>query len=60
MPVFWNKVSKTVQKNGFEITRILDGNNSFGFWLPDIRFHDAAELDYLVEVSRSVVFEVSL
>ncbi len=43
-------MSKSVKATGFEITRILENNDSCPFWLPDIRFHDAASVDYIVEV----------
>ena len=64
MPMLWNKLSKTVRSNGFEITRILENNSSCPFWLPDIRFHDAASVDYIVEVLvdmiKSIIFHISI
>lgn len=50
MPLFWNKMSSSVKKNGVELTLILT-NTSIGLWTPDVRFHDAADLDYIVQVT---------
>ncbi len=50
MPVFWNSVSPAMRKAGIELTMLLT-NDSVGMWLPDIRFHDVTEVDYVVEVS---------
>ena len=50
MPVFWNSVSPAMRKAGIELTMLLT-NDSVGMWLPDIRFHDVVEVDYVVEVS---------
>lgn len=52
MPLFWNKMSKSVQQNGFELTLILQQNTSIGFWTPDIRFHDVSDLDFIVQTIR--------
>lgn len=52
MPVFWAKMSNSVRSNGFEITKLIDPNlGKIPFWLPDIRFHDAASIDAIVQVS---------
>ncbi len=51
MPIFWNKVDKRIQTFGIEITPLLSiGNSSVGVFLPDVRFHDASELEYIVQV----------
>ncbi len=34
---------------GVELTLILT-NSSIGLWTPDVRFHDASDLNYLVQV----------
>eukprot|EP01034_Spumella_vulgaris_P036563 gene36563-45091_t len=44
-------MSKSVQKNGVELTLILT-NSSIGLWTPDVRFHDAADLNYIVQTIR--------
>lgn len=49
-------MSKSVRTNGFELTRMYENNGDIPFWLPDIRFHDAAEVDYIVEVQKSFIF----
>ena len=36
-----------IRRTGFELTLL---QNTVDFWHPDIRFHDAADLNYLVEV----------
>jgi hypothetical protein len=51
MPVFWKKLSAQAQQVGFEITSILAINTSIGYWTPDIRFHDAASVDYIAQVN---------
>lgn len=55
MPEFWKRMSKTIQKNGIELTMLLT-NDSVGMWVPDIRFHDVAQIDYIVEVSLFTSF----
>jgi hypothetical protein len=49
MPIFWEKMSPDVQKYGFEFTRFQPTIN---FWKPDIRFHDAATANTIVETIR--------
>lgn len=44
-------MSPKVRKEGFELTNILESDLGIKIWTPDIRFHDAAELDYLAYVS---------
>lgn len=56
MPAFWKKMSKTVQKNGIELTNLLNLNDSAGIWMPDIRFHDVVEVDYVVEVRNKSLY----
>jgi hypothetical protein len=52
MPIFWNKMSADVQDVGIEVTKLIDPNQAqMPFWLPDIRFHDAASLTSIIEVS---------
>ena len=52
MPLFWSRVDPKIRKNGFEITPLITNGNTttVGVFMPDIRFHDAAELDYIVQV----------
>ena len=49
MSVFWSKCSKSMKKDGFDLTRLVD-NGEVSFWLPDIRFHDLAEMEALAGV----------
>jgi hypothetical protein len=51
MPAFWKRMSPRVRRDGFELTNILDSELGIKIWTPDIRFHDAAELEYLAYVS---------
>ncbi len=55
MPLFWNRVDPKIRKYGFEITPFLNNGNTsnVGVFLPDIRFHDVTDLNYIVEVSSS-------
>lgn len=56
MPIFWNKVDKRIQTFGIEITPLLSiGNSSVGVFLPDVRFHDASELEYIVQVCLRLI-----
>ena len=54
MPVFWNKMSKSVQANGIELTALVADPEDTGvdIWKPDVRFHDASDVDYIVETIR--------
>ena len=47
MPSFWKSVSPSLRKNGIELTMLLT-NDAVGMWLPDMRFHDVAEVDFIV------------
>ncbi len=52
-------MSSKVRKDGFELTNILnDESLDIKLWTPDIRFHDAAQLEYLAQVSDSVTCNV--
>jgi hypothetical protein len=51
MPLFWDKMSKQMRSNGIELTLILS-NQDVAMWKPDVRFHDAQSLEYLVETIR--------
>jgi hypothetical protein len=55
MPIFWEKMSPTVRKNGIELTNLLTLNTSAGIWTPDIRFHDVVDVDYVVEVGMQII-----
>jgi hypothetical protein len=50
MSVFWSKCSTTLQKEGFDLTQLVE-NGEVMFWLPDIRFHDLSAMEALVGVS---------
>ncbi len=50
MSVFWAQCSKSIQKDGFDLTRVVD-NGDVAFWMPDIRFHDLSEIEALAGVS---------
>ena len=54
MPLFWNKMSKSVQANGIELTALVADPEDTGvdIWKPDVRFHDASAVDYIVETIR--------
>ena len=51
MPLLWEKLPKAIRSTGIELTLILT-NDSNPFWRPDIRFHDAVDLNYIVETIR--------
>ncbi len=61
MPLFWNRVDPKIRKNGFEITPLITNGNTttVGVFMPDIRFHDAAELDYIVQVESTYNYSIS-
>jgi hypothetical protein len=52
MPIFWNQTSPQVQKDGIDITSMLDSNPGINIWKPDVRFHDASEVEYIVQTIR--------
>eukprot|EP00597_Dinobryon_sp_UTEXLB2267_P002650 CAMPEP_0170068238 /NCGR_PEP_ID=MMETSP0019_2-20121128/7280_1 /TAXON_ID=98059 /ORGANISM="Dinobryon sp., Strain UTEXLB2267" /LENGTH=418 /DNA_ID=CAMNT_0010275817 /DNA_START=434 /DNA_END=1690 /DNA_ORIENTATION=- len=46
-------MNKQVRKDGIELTSILDSRDSgVEIWRPDVRFHDASEVEYIVETIR--------
>ncbi len=53
MSVFWAQCSKSIQKDGFDLTRVVD-NGDVAFWMPDIRFHDLSEIEALAGVSTTI------
>ena len=60
MPLFWEQMSPTVRKNGIDLTQYFAANPGNSFWLPDVRFHDAQNLNYLVQVSGQPYFYVNI
>ena len=51
MPLFWEKMSPQARSAGIEITLLLF-TGDVSMWRPDVRFHDATQLEYLVETIR--------
>jgi hypothetical protein len=47
MPLFWEKMGSKVQ---FVDLTSLYQDDVLAIWLPDIRFHGAAEVEYLAQV----------
>eukprot|EP01038_Epipyxis_sp_PR26KG_P010978 gene10978-14746_t len=53
MPLFWKKTTSTISKNGLELTYLINRNDvPLPVWMPDIRFHDAASLEFLSQTFR--------
>lgn len=48
MPLFWSKMSSKVQF--VDITSLYQ-DGILAIWLPDIRFHDASDINYLAQVN---------
>lgn len=53
MPLFWEKVSPQLRKDGFYLTSIMTRDPAI-FWTPDVRFHDIVTFDVLAQVSLFV------
>jgi hypothetical protein len=48
MPLFWEKMGPKVQ---FVDLTSLFQDDILAIWLPDVRFHDASEVEYLAQVT---------
>jgi hypothetical protein len=51
MPLFWQKTSPAQRKDGFYLTQLLE-LEELAIWMPDIRFHDAANIEVLAQTLR--------
>lgn len=57
MPLFWDQLDNSTQAYGVDLTKLVDSNyGNAPFWLPDIRFHDAASIDVIVDVNHFFTF----
>ena len=51
MPLFWEKTSPYIRKEGYYLTHLLESDD-LPIWLPDIRFHDASSIEVLAQTLR--------
>lgn len=52
MPLFWDRVDRSAWGIGIDITQTVMENNDVTFWLPIMRFPDAAEVNVMYQCMK--------